>query len=829
MSYVSSIELRKIRPEIVNEKSVLESAVDLFHDVVDKVPQAYAISSRPSNTDQLEPIEWIRFLSNAHEWHPSIRVDTLVLLIAYKSGLALWTIETNGIANELFSIREHNLTSVCLLVSSSSQDDPYLSQRPLFAFAKSAGPPSIHIRSLKNDQQALKIINLPGIGTQSEPLWIESNKSVLICATHTFIIGYDSLKFDEKFSISTCYSSVPYTLSTRWLAFVDYRLCMIHQSSGDINGTISEQHASYTGAMLNAAKSLSKSVVKIGESVLGYGNNNVQVNNTIGNEKTSNQQQSISTNSNTNSTRHRHGSGKDEPQPGIVTIIDTVKLFGSSMHDERQNWIIAHFQAHTEPIGHLQFNPSGHLLVTCDSSGHYFNVLEIQASPYRCTRTYIKHLYTLFRGDTDCRVSHMTFTTDSRWLAVSTKRGTTHLFGINPYGGLVNVRTHTKTHVVNKLHRHQRTTGFDEQLTRPSNHTTNDNVTKISPTNTLTNTSTNLVNNPNTNYFNSTRTKRINNECIFSTAVAIIRQPTDSFVSGLSAPFNIDSICLAATFGISRGFLNPEDMIDHQEHTLKACSSLFIISWHGRLIEYVLEPLPDTSKHGTRVTSETPLIVKATPKAQWPLQKLTTWPDIRMSVGYSFLSQGHRLTSINRVHSKDDWLRQIEMTTHVGPHRRLWMGPQFQFKHYSEATISICHPDSNVFTADSPQTSMNVVEADLQSLETQRTTSSPLRVPNMHKDTAPAYIEVGSGSYQDAPSLSIYGSSLDSLKSDFEVELVEKLADAIMDLPLKNVGNCDTTDSLSSSTCSSTVVRPLQTNHSIENMIPFPDTGDSTD
>ena len=56
------------------------------------------------------------------------------------------------------------------------------------------------------------------------------------------------------------------------------------------------------------------------------------------------------------------------------------------------------------------------------------------------------------------------------------------------------------------------------------------------------------------------------------------------------------------------------------------------------------------------------------------------------------------------------------MNTHVGPHRRLWMGPQFQFKHYSEATISVCHPNSNVCTADSPQTSMNIVEADLKSL-----------------------------------------------------------------------------------------------------------------
>ncbi|CAF0792024.1 unnamed protein product [Rotaria sp. Silwood1] len=833
MSYVSSIELRKVRPEAVNEKSVLESVVDLFHDVVEKVPQAYSISSRSTHNDQFETIEWIRFLSNAHEWHPSIRIDTLVLLIAYKSGLSLWTIENNGIANELFSIREHNLSSVCLLIPNIYPDDSYYSQHPLLAFAKSAGPPSIQIRSLKNDQKPLKIINLPGIGSQSEPLWIESNTFVLICATHTFIIGYDLIKFDEKFFITNCYSSIPYALSTRWLAFVDYRLYLIHQSLGGIDGTISEQYISYAGAMLNAAKSLSKSVVKIGESFLGYGNSGLQqLNNTNMNDKTiSNQTQSSSTtinNSNTNSTRHRHGSTKDESQPGIVTIVDTIKLFGSSVHDERQNWIIAHFQAHTEPVSHLQFNPSGHLLVTCDTSGHYFNVLEIQASPYRCTRTYIKHLYTLFRGDTDCIVSHMTFTTDSRWLAVSTKRGTTHLFAINPYGGVANVRTHTKPYVVNKTNRYHRTVGLDEQPIRQTNNINNDNGIKNLPLSPLTNSSSNIINGHNNNYVNSTRTKRINNECIFSTAVTLIRQPTESFVSGLSAPFNIDSLCLAAIFGISRGFLNPEDMINHQEHTSRACNSLFIISWHGRLIEYVLEPKPDITKHGTRVTSETPLALTAIPKAQWKLQKLITWPEVRMSVGYSFLSQGQRPTSGNKVHSKDDWLRQVEMNTHVGPHRRLWMGPQFQFKHYSEATVSVCHPNSNVFTADAPQTSMNIVDADLNSLPMEWSKSTPVYVPNMHKEISPAYIEVGSGSFQDAPSLSIYGSSLDSLKSDLEVELVEKLADAAIDIPSKNVTNGDTTDSLSSSSCSSTVVRSLQANPSVENMIQFPDTADQT-
>jgi len=51
----------------------------------------------------------------------------------------------------------------------------------------------------------------------------------------------------------------------------------------------------------------------------------------------------------------------------------------------------------------------------------------------------------------------------------------------------------------------------------------------------------NLINGHNNNYFNSTRTKRANSECVFLTACTLIRQPTDGFVSGLSAPFNNES------------------------------------------------------------------------------------------------------------------------------------------------------------------------------------------------------------------------------------------------------------------------------------------------
>lgn len=155
--------------------------------------------------------------------------------------------------------------------------------------------------------------------------------------------------------------------------------------------------------------------------------------------------------------------------------------------------------------------------------------------------------------------------------------------------GVVNVRTHTTAYVVNKANRYHRNSGFDDQPVRSLPPTNSDNGIKdVASIN-----SPNLpLNNLNTNSLNFNRTKRSSYECISSTALTLIRQPTESFVSGLNAPFNADSICLATAFGISRGFLNPEDMINHQDQSSKACSSLFIISWHGRLIEYVLEPIP---------------------------------------------------------------------------------------------------------------------------------------------------------------------------------------------------------------------------------------------
>ncbi len=51
---------------------------------------------------------------------------------------------------------------------------------------------------------------------------------------------------------------------------------------------------------------------------------------------------------------------------------------------------------------------------------------------------------------------------------------------------------------------------------------------------------------------------------------------------------------------------------------------------------------------------------------------------IKAMHGYPY--GGARDAAVDDSDDEDRWLSQVEITTHVGPHRRLWMGPQFSFK-----------------------------------------------------------------------------------------------------------------------------------------------------
>ena len=162
-------------------------------------------------------------------------------------------------------------------------------------------------------------------------------------------------------------------------------------------------------------------------------------------------------------------------------------------------------------------------------------------------------------------------------------------------------------------------------------------------------------------------------------------------------------------------------------------NSLFAISdVNGSLVEFALDVVIDTSKN-SRPTNDSPIQLRITPKAQWPLQRFVSSEEIKYPIktdnpllfsnpspspsshtnhlrkqnslntepfiSYSpnslishspssFYSAQASLQpqSLNSPNSNsNEWIKLIETNTHIGPHRRLFMGPQFVFKTFNSS------------------------------------------------------------------------------------------------------------------------------------------------
>lgn len=247
--------------------------------------------------------------------------------------------------------------------------------------------------------------------------------------------------------INSIYSGLcPIALGDRWLAYAERKLIPSKVSAG---GCFTDGVPSYTATVLNAAKSLGKGLRELGEQVAaGLVGGNV-------------------TSSSNNNSVISLSSAADGTQTGVVTILDIKHAIkdisptsGTPIAINGNDPIIAHFMAHTEAVYAMSFDPSGMLLLTADKRGHDFNVFRIQPHPCGSVLAAVHHLYVLHRGDTSAKVQDISFSFDSRWVAVSTIRGTTHVFPITPYGGACGFRTHSAPHVVNRLSRFHRSAGL---------------------------------------------------------------------------------------------------------------------------------------------------------------------------------------------------------------------------------------------------------------------------------------------------------------------------------------------------------------------------------
>ncbi|KAF1393608.1 hypothetical protein PFLUV_G00017810 [Perca fluviatilis] len=790
-----------VRAQAATEQSYMESVVTFLQDVV---PQAY--TGAPP-TDEKEKIIWVRFEKadindtarnpEFMEMHSGTTEPPLCLMIGYTDGMQIWSVSLAGEAQELFSVRHGPVRAAHILPAphiSPLNTDSFADKRPLLGVCKSTGSSGTSPPYCCADLYSLRTGEMVKSIQFKTPIYdLHCNKHILVVSLQEKIAAFDSCTFTKKFFVTSCYpcpgpSLNPIALGSRWLAYAENKLIRCHQSRG---GACGDNAQSYTATVINAAKTLKTGLTMVGKVV-------TQLAGTL-----------PAGTPDEEGTPHS-ASRRSPHNPGVVTIIDTHSVGEGQVlvsEDSDGEGVVAHFPAHDKPISCMQFNPSGMLLVTADILGHDFHVFQILTHPWASSQSAVHHLYTLHRGETEAKVQDMCFSQDSRWVAISTLRGTTHVFPVNPYGGAPCARTHMSPRVVNRMSRFQKSAGLEEieqELNRvaalgggaggggiggggcilgggggiggrcspipglSSSPSGSPLHAKLSSQDSYNNFTNNNMGNPRLSPLPS---------LTVVLPLAQIKQPmtlgTITKRTGKAKPppqispskSSGGEFCVAAIFASSRSWFitNPNMKREKDQSRQLVVDSLYIISCYGNLVEHVLEPRPISITQ--KISDDTPLELSTCPRACWTLARTPQWNELQPPFNsnhplvlasdlvqyYQYLlaamppgspgpitrhESSDSLASDHSGHEDEEWLSQVEIVTHTGPHRRLWMGPQFQFKtiHPSGQTTVISSSSSVLQSQcptdiQQPLLDFDTDDLDLHSLRIQPVRSEPVSMP----------------------------------------------------------------------------------------------------
>lgn len=786
-----------VAPQPVTDPSIIDSVTGFINDVV---PQAYT-STLPG--DCKETITWARFESadiNDPAFFPDCTSDTvlpLILILGYNTGVQVWAIPANGEATQVLSWSQGSVRTLRILPSPLSNlarnSDPYASKRPLVAICDSAGPGppfcSVCFISLKTGDQ------VKSIKFNKNPVCdVYANRRSVIVTFPERIAVFDACSLEDRLlSVTTCYPSPgpnvnPVALGTRWLAYAEKKLIAWQRSSGGVGGGGAQ---SYTATVLQAAQTLGRGLRGLSETVAS------------------------SLTGPRSHASHSGGSmgllgsspptvnGVDHSSPGIVTVLDLEASSnrsngmdeGYSSNSVTSDAVIAHFIAHNEAIVALEFDPSGTLLLTADRRGHDFHVFRLQPHPSGSSLAAVHHLYVLHRGDTTAKVQDVSFSYDSRWVAVSTLRGTTHVFPLTPYGGPVGFRTHGSPLVVNRLSRFHRSAGLSaDGRSSPVPSPESPPCLPAGP-------------------HANPRLPPYPHPTVQAPLSQLRQSPHPPLppAGALDIPLRV-----CTTFASPRAWLlesqtsHPRDgPRDSSKVLRRPVDSLFVMAHHGNLVQYDLDPKPVTVGPREKICDDTQIELEVEAKAQWPLQRSSQSPEVLPPLSPSnLLLCGPELRmppveSDTNGQLEERWLSQVEIVTHAGPHRRLWMGPQITFKTYTNTTSG-----SNVLLQDVEAVEVGTVPVSRPAR------SNPVNMPSGGRPIVPVLIESGSGSsYEQSPHLlEVYGADSGDAEhwgGHGDSRLREDLADAMLEspgAPSREKGGCQSLAScsdLSSSSLSS--------------------------
>ncbi|KAK1327110.1 Autophagy-related protein 18g [Acorus calamus] len=398
-----------------------------------------------------------------------------VLLLGYRSGFQVWDVEEADDVRQLVSRHEGPVSFLQTInkpMSSKRSEDKFAKHRPLIAVVgdgafsgvsglqDGASPPcngnGVSCHDPGNENFLPTFVRFYSLWTHAHVHVLKFRSPVYLvrCSPRIVAISQakqihclDAATLETEYTILTYPIPLgtpgsggigygPLAVGTRWLAYSGSPVVFSNTSR------VSPQHlnhatsfsASSNGSLVahyakESSKQLAAGIVTLGD--MGYKKLSRYCSELL--PDGNNAQRVLNHGFKSNGTINGHVA--DAENSGMVIVRDIVGKF-----------VIAQFRAHKSPISALCFDRSGTLLVTASVHGNSINVFRIMPSPlgnssgFDATTSHV-HLYRLQRGFTNAVIQDISFSDDSRWIMISSSRGTSHLFAISPSGGTVNLQS----------------------------------------------------------------------------------------------------------------------------------------------------------------------------------------------------------------------------------------------------------------------------------------------------------------------------------------------------------------------------------------------------
>jgi len=683
-----------------------------------------------------DKIMWVKFQ----------RIENMLcLLIGYENGFHVWDASDRNKLKELVSVKdgipvrmvEYLETPENELREDVSGCVMYEKARPLLAVCKYETSQEGERLESALEKQSVRV-GIFSLGTHtyvreitfgSKVLSIKSNKQVVVVALESSVEVLSSSSFERRFSYP-CFPSptenAALALGSRWLAFAspeavtvgvpyDKQVDESFKDDGDVDVELAWQ------SMTNAAKGFASGLSYLGDLGAQYvqGNSKQHMRNVSS-------MPSIATNLETESL-------SPSEQDSSIEVKDNTESSRAvgcvSVVDLNTNNMISNFRSHKVAIELMGFSNSGSLLVVAPVGGHRLHVHKILPRNILPGRKEMQPshmlLYSLERGMTAASIRHVAFSDDLRWLAMTSSRGTSHIYAINPDGGPVSAYSHCVV-IGNQKKPDSRankvTTGRNssiandhrnvEKVPRLKNAVAslgkslsgtisgrNDEIEKLalnfSKEAGLSDRAP-VIRSPEKNYLtypeghSSHRSRKLY-------AVARVRQPVYSNVSEILSREDKcsrlagndvdDSASFASTpsknSDLSQRSLGRFSSSEHGDMLAPVCScflpdsgQLLVVSSAGMLEKYDIIPL--AAEKDNRKLS-----VRTVPICRWDVCRRQSWLELRAS---AFDLDDRTVDKLNVSTSRErlktdraNWLSNVEIQSHARPLLSVWASPQINF------------------------------------------------------------------------------------------------------------------------------------------------------